>query len=127
MNPYLEIRKKYLEQPSDLLLSWEELVGFHLANESCYLIKGPSFFVMGRPVNRSAGPTLIRDLTYAFAAEECDAWFLYAFAGDMQQALAWVPYDLPFMAWDRSCDEQMRFIPLATVRRLCGYLGHSRS
>lgn len=60
---------------------WEMLVGFHLADPSCHLVKGPEFFVMGRAVDKLAKPEEIRDPTHAFKHDECIAWFLYAFAG----------------------------------------------
>jgi hypothetical protein len=123
MNPYLEIRKKYVEDgDATIHLSWEELVGFHLANKSCYVIKGPDFFVMGRAVCKEADPIHIRDLTYVFEKEDCNAWFLYAFSGDMAKAFRAIPYELPWLAWDRFHDQHgdMRFMPIKTVRRLCG-------
>lgn len=122
MNPYLEIRNKYISDFGEQLLTWEELVGFHLADKHCYVMKGPDYFVMGRAITRSASAERIRDLTAEFPAEECDTWFLYAFAGNMTKALNALPYDLPWMAWDRfnDPDGDMRFMPLSAIRRLCG-------
>lgn len=117
MTPYEAIRSKYLEAPG-VGLTWEELVGIHLAHPDCYVIKGPNYFVMGRAVARAAAVELIRDFTHRFNASECDTWHIYAFAGDMGKAFRSLPYPLPWLAWERIHDPELRFISTEFVKRM---------
>jgi hypothetical protein len=100
--PYDSIRALYVAE--NLPLSWEELVGWHLADPLGYVIKEPDFFIMGRAVVKSAGEDNIRDFRVRFPAASCDAWFLYAFAGDMTKAMDRLidkTHHREWIAWER--------------------------
>lgn len=119
MSPYERIRDTYQANRDSNGMTWEELVGWHLANPSAYVIKAPDYFVMGRAVLKLGGD-LCRDLTFHFKPEECDTWFLYAFAGNMSKAWAALPHELPWLAWERFGDpeKELRFHRSASLRRL---------
>ena len=70
-----------------------------------YVIITPEFMVMGR---RMQGKL-----------DHC--WFIQAIAGDMAKAWDSLPYDLPTVAFarPRSVAKDLRFYPLARVRKLC--------
>lgn len=100
-------------------MSWEELVGWHLADPFAYVIKTPDYFIMGRAVIKGASSEDIRDLRVRFDPAKCDAWFLYAFAGNMSKAWAALPFHLPWLAWERFgvSEKELRFIPTASIHR----------
>lgn len=123
MTPYLQMRALYIEHHRPGEMTWEELVGWHLADPLAHIVKAPTFFVMGRAVSSAAPPAMIRDLTFLFSPGECDAWHLWAFAGDMNKAWRALPHELPFLAWERIGDpgKELRFISAAAIHR------HSRT
>lgn len=116
--PYEKIRAAYLKQGEGM--TWEELVGWHLADPLAYVVKTPDYFIMGRAVIKGASSEDIRDLRVRFPEHKCDAWFLYAFAGDMSKAWAALPRPLPWLAWERFGDpeKELRFISAAVIHRL---------
>lgn len=101
MAPYDEIRAKYVAHQQPGMMSWEELVGWHLADPDAYCIKTPAYFVMGRAVERAVGPDKIRDLTVRFNAATTDTWHIWAMAGDLSLAWRALPYRMTWFAWER--------------------------
>ncbi len=80
-----------------------------------YVISTPDVFVMARPVDRWADPELIVDPFHQFSREESDCWHVYLCAGDWRAALAFLPYDLAWMSWERS--NRLRFRELRGLRQ----------
>jgi hypothetical protein len=116
--PYAQIRALY--QRRSLALTWEQLVGWHLADPLAYVIKEPDFFIMGRAVRKDASPDDIRDLRIRFE-RGCDAWFIYAFAGDMGRALDALlakSHTYRFIAFERFDREEkeLHFMETARIR-----------
>lgn len=117
--PYAKIRALYCSQKQ--LMTWEQLVGWHLAHPLAYVIKEPSFFIMGRAVSKDSPAEDIRDLRLIFPPEICDAWFIYAFAGDMGRALdalmakshahRWIAFE----RFDRE-EKELRWMETARIR-----------
>ena len=104
MSPYEKIRATYLLHCGPDDMTWEELVGWHLADPRAYVIKEPDFFIMGRAVHKDAPAADIRDLRVCFPPDRCNAWFLYAFAGDMEKAINVLldkTHAHPWLAWER--------------------------
>lgn len=89
--------------------------------KSGFVYSTPDFFVMGRPVLRSAAPELIRDARHVFRREECDAWFIHAAAGNMPKMWAITPWPLGWIGWTRMRDslDELTFIPTESLKRLC--------
>lgn len=119
--PYEQIRLAYLKQVGTGM-TWEELVGWHLADPHAYVVKEPDFFIMGRAVIKAASTEDIRDLRVSFPPDKCDAWFLYAFAGDMGKALDALltkAHRYGWVAWERFGDpeKELRFVRAASVRK----------
>ncbi len=104
LTPYEEIRAKYCLHSGPDDMSWEELVGWHLANPLAYVIKEPDFFVMCRGVVHAAPIETIRNLTSLFPVEQCDAWYIYAFAGDLGKVASVLSdkfHAYPWIGWER--------------------------
>jgi hypothetical protein len=120
--PYEPIRDAYVLHCGPDEMTWEELVGWHLANPLAYVIKQPDFFVMGRAVIKAASPEDIRDLRISFPVESCDAWFLYAFAGNMEKAVAALSdktHEMRWFAWERfgSTEKELRWHESKRIRQ----------
>lgn len=117
--PYDEIRAAYIKHADPAAMSWEALVGWHLANPRGHVIKDPSFFVMGRAVDINAGEESVLDLTHDFDPQFCDAWFLYAFAGDKEKAWRALPFELPWLCFQRlgSTGNELHYAPTRAMRR----------
>ena len=62
-----------------------------------FVFSTPDFFIMGR--------------------EREGSWFIEAFAGDMAKAWSILPYELPFISFERF-DNSLRFVSLSVLRRL---------
>lgn len=117
--PYDEIRSAYIAHTDPAAMSWEALVGWHLANPRGHVIKDPSFFVMARAVDLNAGEEAVLDLTHDFDPQFCDAWFLYAFAGDKQKAWRALPFELPWLCFQRLCSpgNELHYLRTRSIRR----------
>lgn len=93
--------------------TFDEDLRLHLENG--YVVSTPDFFVMARPVWRGMNEFLIVN-----PAEGChpafrDCWHVYLLAGSIQKALTALPYDLPWMSWERG--NVLRFFRLDSIRR----------
>ena len=62
-----------------------------------FVFSTPYFFIMGRELE--------------------GGWFIESFAGDMDKAWSILPYELPFVSFQRF-DNSLRFIPIERLRRL---------
>ncbi len=80
------------------------------------------FLVLARPVPRTAEAGAINDPEVPFAGEECDTWYVYAFAGDIREALGHFPYPLPYLGFERAGRNGLRFHPLPRFLARCGAL-----
>lgn len=83
-----------------------------------FVFSRPDFFVMGRPVIRTADPALIVNPWHHFPSSECDCWHVFLFAGNMLPAWRIMPWDLPWFSWERK--NELRFVRVESMRRLAG-------
>ncbi len=81
-----------------------------------YVLSAPSFFAMGRAVRSDAEGFELMDVHKTWPREEQDAWFLFLAAGDIDAAMALLPYELPNVIFYRS-DGELRKIPFERVQR----------
>lgn len=77
---------------------------------SGYVFSTPESFIMGRPVWREAPPVELYDIEYAFPRVIQDAWFVWAYAGDIAHALRFLPYRLPWVIFQRK--NELRTYPM---------------
>lgn len=106
--------------------TFQQDLQLHLAHG--YVFSTPEEFVMGRPVISAAEEEDIRNPAVVFDAEDCDCWYIYAYAtrnpsyekwqGLVEKVLRWMPYELPLAAWDRRRRDSMLFFPIKRFQQL---------
>lgn len=86
-----------------------------------FVFSRPDFFVMGRPVPRTADPARILEDREAFHGEKCDCWYLMAAAGNMARMWQVAPWELPWFCWTRLSDplSSLVFVEAERLKRLC--------
>lgn len=90
MSPYETIRAKYEASEHDLPWeAWEDLY-----KRTGFVFATPDFFAMGSAGRK--GETLV-----LFGDGEKDTWYIFAFAGDMAKCWSILPYELPWIAFER--------------------------
>ena len=95
MTPYEQAVLVYACEPC--ARSFEDDLRLHMMYG--YVVSTPDVFLMGRPVEKNADETLIKDPAYKFYNP--DTWLVYLAAGDMAKFFDYEPYPLPWMAWER--------------------------
>lgn len=95
--------------------TFKEDLEFHLLNG--FVFSRPDFFVMGRPVVRSAPADIITG-HHRFHSSDCDTWHVYLVAGNMARMWDMLPWELPFVSIERG--NVLKFYRLASIRRLTG-------
>lgn len=81
-----------------------------------FVYSTPDYFIMGRPVMRSAPQAQIVDPTVAFPKEDCDTWHIYLLAGDPRPAWSIMPWPLAWFSFERG--NELRFYPVDRIKRL---------
>lgn len=85
-----------------------------------FVFSRPDFFVMGRPVIRSAPRELIVNPLHRFPSSECDTWHVYLMAGNLAPAYSIMPWPLPWLSFERK--NVLRFWPMSKMQGLSGSL-----
>lgn len=112
MTPFQKAREVYSQEAcvrtfeQDLLLHY--LFGF--------VFCAPDYFIMGRPVNRQAEPSLILDPSCGFERQHCNCWHIYLMAGEPDKAWSIMPWELPWFSFERR--NELRFYPADRIRKL---------
>lgn len=93
-----------------------------------YVFSTPEEFLMGRPVESTADQDDIRNPAVVFDREDCDCWYIYAYAtrnptfenwaGLVEKVLRWMPYALPLAAWERRKHNRMLFFPIKRFQQI---------
>jgi hypothetical protein len=102
------IEKCKMLYTADSPRTFEEDMLAHLSH-GCFF-STPEYVMMARPVCSAAPQEMINDVWVRFREEDCDAWYVYAFAlrddlglqGLVKKLLRHIPYYLPLLAWERS-------------------------
>lgn len=97
MTPIEQAASVYEREPCRRTL--KEDLELHLLNG--YVFSTPTCFVMGRPVVREADPADIVDPAITFDGRYLDCWHVYLAAGDMREAIRFMPYPLEYMSFER--------------------------
>jgi hypothetical protein len=79
--------------------SFEEDIALHRVTG--YVIDTDDVFLMGRPVRHDVPVEAILCPHVSFAREQCDAWFIWACAGNVKAMPEFAPYPLPLAGWAR--------------------------
>ena len=101
------------ECPFKAYLDWHMKHGF--------VFSTPEFFAMGRPVMRYRPEAEITEPTFLFNPEDCDTWYIFALAGNMQKAWSIMPWPLEWIAFERLRGgiRELTFARTETLKRLC--------
>lgn len=116
--PYERLALDWLKRPRDMTLGWYE--DAHKCNG--FLFSTPDFYVMGRPVMKYSPVERILDVTHRFDTEMCDSWYVFQMAGDVRKAWSILPWELPWICWQRDKDlsGELRFCETRRMMRLSG-------
>jgi hypothetical protein len=115
MSPYEIMVEKYTQHPQacgfTTYLDWHSKHGFVFIT--------PDFFCMGRHVRRSAPADEITEPTRLFTKEESDCWYVHALAGNMSKAWSIMPWELPWMCFERLAGDrrELRFYLTEMLKR----------
>lgn len=118
--PYLTVRENYLKFWKAGMMTWEEQVGWYLAEDGGHVQKTPNYFVMGRAVVKETG-SMCRDLRVRFPVPQCNCWYIAFFCGDKRTVFNALPYHLPWLCWQRfeDADKDLHFLPTSRIAELC--------
>lgn len=92
--------------------TFDEDLALHMRNG--YVFVTPDVFIMGRPVLKDAPYSLITNPEIVF--EKPDCWLVYLGAGKLDLFFKYMPYFLPWMAWERK--NKLRYKETAHVERV---------
>ena len=119
-NPFDQIAALYDRYPQPR--TFDEDIAAHISTG--YLISTPEYFLMGRAVSKHAASHLIADPWYAFPRDQQDTWLVYAYSGYSRNFLAFIPYPLKWVAWQRR-GRSLRFHELSKIKAKCASTTHS--
>jgi hypothetical protein len=113
MSPYETIKALYDLRPEPQ--PFEAYVRGHL--ERGFVFSTPDFFIMGLPTTKE----WLRSKGHSDTSLKADTWFIFAMAGDTSKAWSILPYELPFLAWerDRPHGKELHIYPIQRIRALC--------
>lgn len=119
MTPFDQIAALYDQYPQPR--TFDEDIAAHISTG--YLVSTPEYFIMARGISKQADPHLIADPWYAFPADLQDTWLVFAFAGYSRNFLAFVPYPLRWVAWQRR-GRPLRFHEFSKIQAKCAHTIH---
>ena len=90
-SPYDTIKAKY--EASEHVEPWGFWLDWHLQNG--FVFSTPVFFAMGRPVRSATG------ILWKSSKDIADTWYIWGLAGDMSKCWSILPYELPWIAFER--------------------------
>jgi hypothetical protein len=112
MSPYERIKQLYDDKPEQD--SFDHYVAMHM--RTGFVFSTPEFFIMGTPRIKDSLQGDCHD-----ASQPPDTWFIFAMAGDTSKAWSILPYELPYIAWerDRPHGKELHIYPTARIRAMC--------
>jgi hypothetical protein len=96
MQPILRARAAHEADGS--IRTFDEDLRLHLLHG--YVYSDPECFVMGRPVDHRAPPEFQVDPAITHVDPDC--WLVYLAAGPMHKMLRLLPYELPWIGFERN-------------------------
>lgn len=113
MTPFARMEEWYRTHPSVWPLS--KYIDMHL--QQGVVISTSEVFVMGRAVRKDVEHWKINESMVTFANPDC--WYVFAFAGDLSRGLRLLPYELPWLCFNRHGRKDLKFAEVARIRSLC--------
>jgi hypothetical protein len=115
MTPYAQMEDWYRTHPAvrpfGLYVEWHLQGGLVAAT--------PDYFVMGRAVSSKAQPWRIQESMQVWPREQQDCWYIFAMCGDLEKVWQGLPYELPWIAFNRHNRKELNFVSLPRIRSLC--------
>ena len=112
MNPPDELRSLYnrFSRHRDFGSDLETFLALH------YVFATPDYIVLAKPVIKGSPEADIIEPTFLFCLEQCDTWFIFACACSKKDFVAFIPFDLTWIAWQRS-GARLRYWTLEHFRK----------
>jgi hypothetical protein len=110
MTPYEQAARVYLKEPCRR--TFREDLENHLFLG--WVFNTPSLFMMGRRVQSTWKHKQIADSS--LADTEGDCWHVWLAAGDMREAIRFIPFDLPLLSFERA--NRLVIMPMAKFKRM---------
>ena len=113
LSPYERIAARYAENPQDY--DFEDYLHWHFVHG--FVHSTPRYFVMGRAVQ--LGTDFTEHLRVCEKGLE-DCWYVHAMAGDMRRAWEVLPYELPYIAFERvrGGKRELTIVEAERIRRM---------
>lgn len=112
MTPYEQAKAVYDKEPC--ARTFETDLRLHLLHG--FVFSTPAYFIMGRPVPRSADPAAIVNPLWNWPHQECDSWMIYLLAGDPRPAWDIMPWQMAWFGFERK--NELRWYPVDRIKRL---------
>ncbi len=110
MTPYEQAARVYLREPC--ARSFREDLENHLFLG--WVFSTPALFLMGRRIMHDWPHRMAADSS--IADDEGDCWHVWLAAGDMSEAVRAIPFDLPWLSFER--ENRLVTMPLDKFRRM---------
>ena len=120
MHPFDQIAALYKRYPQPR--TFEEDLTAHISTGYVHIT--PDTFLMGRGINRQAPPDLIANPWHTFPIDQQDTWLVFAYSGYSRNFLAFLPYPLKWVAWQRR-GRPLRFHELSKIQAKCASTTHT--
>lgn len=117
MTAYERILEDYARRPRPHPLAWYE----ERYKREGFLYVTPAFYIMGRPVRKYAEIEQITDDACMFDFETCDTWYIAEAAGEIRQAWRVLPWELPWICFQRNREQDLQFYETRRLMRLSGW------
>ncbi len=110
---YQQAHQAYVDNPGEATLQGDfETI---LASDCGWVLSSPDIFCLARCVFVSMGPTepirvedgsifgeeTILGAIYEFLPEHQNCWHIHVLAGDMEKLFTWMPFQLPYVSWEK--------------------------
>lgn len=110
MTPFETIKILYEKQPE--VRGFDYYLRLHLIYG--YVMSTPTFFWMAFPVNKKQLEEGLPPLYQT--TEPPDCWYVSAFSGNMRRAIASMPFNMPWFAFERGLPDKKRLSIYPTER-----------
>jgi hypothetical protein len=115
VSPYEQMAAKYEANPQER--SFEFYCDWHFKHG--FVFSTPEFFIMGRQINKAWAEEW-NAIPFDEITITPDTWYLHAFSGDMSKAWSILPWELPWIAFERVREgkRELTIVPFEQIKRL---------
>lgn len=95
--------------------AFRDVVQQHLAIGYC--VSTPDYFICARPVPSTASEEVLVDIYETFDPSECDCWFVWAAAGNINSLWTIVPHQFDWVAFYRAHRRRITYYSNTRIQR----------